>query len=208
MQGEINVKNALIIWGGWDGHTPQELADRLAKELGDKNYNCVQTCNFSILLNEDLKKYNVIIPIWSCGIKGNIYLDLLLDAVKDGVGLVAFHGAISWFEEDKYYDMIGGFYLNDAKPETYYVNIANSDHPITSNINNFEIISEKFFLMTNPQNHVLAYADFSGTAMPIAWVKNYGKGRVFYSSLAHTAEQFFNDSNLAMILNAIDWVAK
>jgi type 1 glutamine amidotransferase len=183
------------------------LAVRIAKELEIRNYHTVQTCNFCILLNEDLKKFDVIIPIWSCGIKGGYYLNMLLDAVKSGVGLVTFHGGISWFEEDKYYDMIGGFYLCDTKPETYHINIANSNHPITSGIGHFEVNSEKYFLMTNPGNNVLAYANFSGTNMPVAWIRNYGKGRVFYSSLAHTAEEFFNVSNFTMFLNAIDWVS-
>lgn len=201
------MKNALIIWGGWEGHTPQTFATRIAMELENRNYHTVETCNFSILLNEDLKKYDVIIPIWSCGLKGDHYLNLLLEAVKHGVGLVTFHGGISWFEEEKYYDMVGGFYLTDTKPEIYTINVVDNIHPITMNISEYEICSEKYYLMTDPQNNILAYANFSGTNIPIAWVKNYGKGRVFYSTLAHTEEQFFSTPNFTMILNAIDWAS-
>lgn len=200
------MKNVLIIWGGWNGHKPQSLSDRIAIELDKKGYNHTVTSDFSCLINEDLKKYDVIIPIWSCGIKGDFYLSMLLEAVKNGVGLLTFHGGINWFEDEKYYDLIGGFYIKDTQPETYLIRV-NNNHPITSGMIDYEISSEKYDLMTSPHNEVLAYADFSGINMPIAWVKNYGKGRIFYSALAHDEEQFFRDSNLKMILNAIDWVA-
>lgn len=143
--------------------------------------------------------------MWSCGIKGEYYLKPLLEAVEKGVGLATFHGGINWFEDEKYYRMIGALYLYDTKVEEYTITITDKKHPITAGLKDFNIISEKYYMQVDPTNHVLATANFSGIKTPIAWTKNYGKGRIFYTSLAHTAEQLFSDSNINMILNGIKW---
>lgn len=202
------MKKALIIWGGWEGHKPQFIAEKFKQELNNRNYDVALTSNFGILLNEELSNYDVIIPIWSCGIKGDFYLSQLLEAVEEGVGLATFHGGINWFEQEKYYEMIGALYINDCKPEKYNITITDKHHPITKSLSDFEILSEKYYIQVDPQNHVLANADFNGIKMPIAWIKNHGKGRVFYTSLAHSPEELFSQSSIAMILNGIDWCAK
>lgn len=199
------MKKALIIWGGWEGHNPQVIANGIGEMLEKRNYNVTITCDFAILINDELTKYDVIVPIWSCGIKGEYYLNPLLEAVKSGVGLATFHGGINWFEDEKYYKMIGASYLYDSSCEEYTIKITDKNHPITVGINDFNITSEKYYIQVDPSNHVLAMADFSGINTPIAWTRNYGKGRIFYTSLAHSSEQFFSNSNMIIILNGIEW---
>jgi type 1 glutamine amidotransferase len=48
-------------------------------------------------------------------------------------------------------------------------------------------------------------ADYSGINVPISWRRNYGKGRIFYTSLAHSYDQLFSSANMSMILNGIKW---
>lgn len=54
---------------------------------------------------------------------------------------------------------------------------------------------------------MLAFGNFLGIDMPIAWTRNYGQGRVFYTTLAHTVEELFREESIAIILNRIDWCA-
>ena len=50
----------------------------------------------------------------------------------------------------------------------------------------------------DPTNEVLATTTFTGehldfidgVVMPVVWKRRYGKGRVFYSALGHTADEF------------------
>jgi len=199
------MKKALIIWGGWEGHTPKLIADRIGELLEKDNYNVTITCDFAVLINDELIKYDVIVPVWSCGINGEYYLKQLLEAVKSGVGLATFHGGINWFEDEKYYKMIGALYLDDSSEEKYIIKITDKKHPITVGLDDFNIISEKYYMQVDPSNNVLTIADFSGIETPVAWTKNYGKGRIFYTSLAHSSEHFFSNSNMTMILNGIKW---
>ncbi|WBW97836.1 ThuA domain-containing protein [Oceanirhabdus sp. W0125-5] len=199
------MKKALIIWGGWEGHTPELIANRIGEILEKDNYNVTITCDFAILINDKLIKYDVIVPVWSCGIKSNYYLKPLLEAVNNGVGLATFHGGINWFEDEEYYKMIGALYLYDSNEEEYTIKITDKKHPITVSLDDFNIISEKYYIQVDPSNNVLAAADFSGIKTPISWTRNYGKGRIFYTSLAHSSEQFFSNSNMQMILSGIKW---
>lgn len=199
------MKKGLIIWGGWAGHNPESIAKEIGKMLEKNNYNVTITCDFSILMNEELTKYDFIVPVWSCGIKGEYYLKPLLEAVKRGVGLATFHGGINWFEDEEYYKMIGALYLYDTSNEEYVVTITDRKHLITEGLNDFTIISEKYYIQVDPSNHILAMADYSGINVPIAWTRNYGKGRIFYTSLAHSYAQLFSSHNMMMILNGIEW---
>jgi type 1 glutamine amidotransferase len=135
------MKKALIIWGGWVGHNPEPIAKEVGKMLEKNNHNATITCDFSILMNEELTKYDVIVPVWSCWIKGEYYLKPLLEAVKKGVGLATFHGGINWFEDEEYYKMIGALYLYDTSSEEYVVTITDKKHLITSGLNDFTIVS-------------------------------------------------------------------
>ena len=40
---------------------------------------------------------------------------------------------------------------------------------------------------------------------PVAWARNYGKGRVFYSTFGHTTESWDNPAMQTMWLEAIKW---
>lgn len=199
------MKKALIIWGGWEGHKPDTIAERLSRELEKRNYQCTVTSYFGIILSEGVNSFDVIIPIWSCGIQSDIYLNELLELIEDGVSLATFHGGIDWFDQKKYYELIGGMYLYDTEPETYKVKITNTSHPITKGLCDFTVHNEKYYLQVDTSNNILALANFSDVEVPVAWTRNYGKGRIFYTTLAHTPEELFKEECLNLLLNGIDW---
>ena len=204
---EEDVEKVLIIWGGWVGHHPESTAQRVG-ELLARTCAVTVTSDFATLINDDLTAYDVIIPVWSCGIRSDYYLDPLLQAVQRGVGLATFHGGINWFEDEKYYRMMGALYLSDSGEEEFAVTIADTEHPITAGVTDFRIVSEKYRIQVDPTNHILATADVAGVRTPIAWTRTHGAGRIFYTSLAHSPEQFFRSPNITMILNAIGWCAR
>ena len=122
-------------------------------------------------------------------------------------GLATFHGGIIGLNKKILWDD-RGFYLYDTKSEDYQIKIVNKNNVVTKEQNDFIIHSEKYFLQSDPTNDVLAFGNFSGIDMPIAWTRNYGQGRVFYTALAHTVEELFSEESLEMILNGIDWYAE
>jgi type 1 glutamine amidotransferase len=146
----------------------------------------------------------------------------LLDFVKSGHGYVSIHGADNappdWLPEWK--EMLGGIYSHVGKPDgkaimgTYTVKIADKSSPVTRGLEDFELKDELYSNM-QMQSEVkpLATIDYMGTTWPVAWTWNYGKGRVFHTSLGHRSfgpgkdDPLRNPNLQKLVVQGIDWVA-
>jgi len=67
--------------------------------------------------------------------------------------------------------------------------------------------------MVDPGIHVLADTEYvyegRSCTMPVAWVKPWGEGRVFYSALGHAPEEFTTTpQSLTLAIDGIRWAAK
>ena len=66
--------------------------------------------------------------------------------------------------------------------------MVDSEHPITEGVTEFMVEDEQYILDYDPRVNVLCSALWQGRAMPVAWTKAWGKGRVFYLALGHNSE--------------------
>ena len=104
--------------------------------------------------------------------------------VSGGKGLVGIHGT-AWWIGGRAVDLIGGHANWHPPGGTFTVNIDDSDHPITQGVGDFEVEDEIYMSAYDPYIHILASAEWSEKQHPLAWVKSYGDGRVFYTALGH-----------------------
>lgn len=81
--------------------------------------------------------------------------------------------------------MVGGYFVTHPRYRDYQVSIVDTEHPITEGINEFVVADEQYILDYDSRVHVLASALWEGSAVPVAWTKNWGKGRIFYLALGH-----------------------
>jgi len=168
-----------------------------------------------------MKRYTVIVPIWTMGEIGGEQRQGLCDAVRSGVGLAGWHGGMcdSFRLDTEYQFMTGGQWV--AHPGgiiRYTVDITDRTHPITRGLNDFRMKSEQYYLHTDPGNQVLATTTFSGrhggvpwvrgTVMPVVWTRRYGRGRVFFSSAGHVADDFKVPEALEIAKRGILWAAR
>jgi type 1 glutamine amidotransferase len=80
----------------------------------------------------------------------------------------------------------------------YRINVSKPSDSIMKGIKDFDYRSEQYYMHIDPAIEVLATTTFTGehcdfikgVIMPVVWKKIYGKGRVFYSALGHTADEF------------------
>ena len=140
----------------------------------------------------------------------------LLNAVRNGVGFAGWHGGSgdSFRNNPEYQFMVGGQWV--AHPGgviDYTVNIVNHTDPITRGLSDFRMHSEQYYMHVDPGNEVLATTMFGGdyaswikgVVMPVVWKRMYGKGRVFYSSLGHVAEDFAVPEALKITQRGLLW---
>jgi uncharacterized protein len=188
------VSDALIVWGGWDGHHPSEFADRCAAMLREAGLSVEVSDSLDALLGA--RDRRLVVPIWTMGTIPPEPLAALLDAVRGGVGLAGFHGGMgdAFRDATDFQFAVGGqFVAHPDDIKDYDVAIADHEHEITRGLGDFSMRSEQYYMHVDPSNHVLATTEFqaesapwvSGVVMPVAWTRRYGEGRVFYSSLGH-----------------------
>ena len=89
------TRKALIVWGGWSGHEPQQCAEIVAKALTDSDFDVEVRDTLDAYLDADLMStLNLIVPVWTMGEITNEQEKALLDAVKGGVGIAGWHGGM------------------------------------------------------------------------------------------------------------------
>jgi type 1 glutamine amidotransferase len=205
---EAARRAALIVWGGWEGHDPQRVAEMLAPQLEAGGYRVQVEPGVEALAEMDLAAFDVIVPVWSFGIQAPAALHAVLAAVTRGVGLAAFHGGIDWFADREYARMIGGHFVFHPPSNRYTVVVEDRSHAAVQGIDDFVVETEQYYFHLDPGNHVLTSTYFDDLRMPNTWVRTYGQGRVFYCSLAHTLDVLQQEPVLRLLLQGIRWAAR
>ncbi|MDL2209114.1 ThuA domain-containing protein, partial [Parabacteroides sp. OttesenSCG-928-O15] len=160
-----------------------------------------------------------IIQHWTQGTISRGQERALLTAVKSGIGLAGWHGGTgdSFRNNIEYQYMVGGQWVaHPGNVIPYRVNIIDKNDPVTRGLKDFDMKSEQYFMHVDPNVKVMATTTFSGehnewidgAVMPVVWKKQYGQGRVFYSSLGHVAKDFDVPEALEIMKRGIRWAAE
>ena len=214
------MKSALIVWGGWEGHEPEQTAQLFATSLREADYAVELSNTLDVYLDTTkLHSLSLIVPIWTMETITKEQEQGLLDAVQSGVGIAGWHGGMadSFRNNPNYQFMVGGQWV--AHPGNiidYTVNIANHDHPITAGISDFAMHSEQYYMHVDPSNQVLATTTFSGEyvpwiagcVMPVVWTRMWGQGRVFYCSVGHVAKDFDVPEAREIVRRGMLWASR
>lgn len=147
----------------------------------------------------------------------------LLDFVSDGKGLAGIHAATDCFYEwPEYGELIGGYFDGHPWHEKVTIRVNDRKHPVCRCFEDetFEIVDEIYQLRdpwSRTRQRVLLTLDTSSTNMlkegirrkdgdfGVTWVRTHGKGRVFYCSLGHREEIYWNPLVLRHYLAGIQF---
>lgn len=211
------MKKALIAAGGWDGHQPEKFANLFKGELQRHRVEATVETSLDTLADPGrLASYDLFFPCWTMGTLTGEQGKGLQAAVKAGLGLGGIHGGMGdAFRGNLDYEwMTGGHFLGHPHVGPYTVKVRDFSNPITEGLPaSFAYRSEQYYMMVDPGVHVLADTEYlyegRSCTMPVAWIKTWGKGRVFYSALGHQPEELseFPDS-LKLALRGLLWAAR
>ncbi|MEC0212471.1 ThuA domain-containing protein [Paenibacillus ehimensis] len=194
------MKKALIVWGGWPGHQPGEIAALFRDLLTDAEFEVEVSDTLEAFADgEKLKTLDLIVPVWSMGEADPALIRNVSAAVQNGAGLAGCHGGMcDAFRTDvEWQFMTGGQWV--AHPGDngvdYEVKLIPSSNPLLDGIGDFRVRSEQYYMHVDPAVNVLAITRFpvalgphspnGAVDMPVVWTKWWGAGRVFYCSLGH-----------------------
>ena len=215
----MNQRNALIVWGGWEGHQPAQCAAIVENFLVEEGFVVTKENRTSVFADPDLTRFDLIIPIYSMGSIADAEGKNLCAAVESGVGLAGFHGGMgdSFRLNTDYQFLTGGQWVaHPGNIISYRVNIVDKNDPITTGIEDFNYQSEQYYMHVDPSNHLLATTTFTGeycswidgVQMPVAWKRMHGRGKGFYSSLGHLASEFAVYEMATLFRRGMRWAAR
>jgi len=217
--GALDGKKVIFIYGGWEGHEPEECRDIFVPWMRSEGaevqvFDNLDCYTDSVLMaNTDL-----VVQIWTMGKIEREQEKGLLEAIKSGTGIAGWHGGLgdAFRNNTEYQFMVGGQWVaHPGKVIDYTVNITDKKDPVTRGMKDFAMHSEQYYMHVDPNVKVLAMTRFSGdhawwidgAVMPVVWKKTYGKGRVFYSSLGHVAADFDVPEALEIMKRGIRWAS-
>ena len=184
--------------------------------------------DMTVFERSNLEKYDAICLMSTTQLKfENLeYRENLLDFVKSGKGIIGIHAAT-----DNFYNwpeaaaMMGGLF--DEHPwhggGTWAVKIDDPAHPVLAAFKGqgFTINDElyRFRKLYSRENvRVLMSLNFDDEAtnevegirpndfdVPVSWVREFGAGRVFYSSIGHNPQVYWNPTVLQHYLDGIQF---
>ena len=147
----------------------------------------------------------------------------LLEFVRGGGGVVAYHHAVGgnthW---PQFHEMLGAAYWGHPWNEEVGVKLDEPDHPLLAAFEGKDFhLTEEIFQFRDPYSRkklrVLLSLDTRTTNMTVpwihrkdndfalAWVRRYGKGRVFYCAFGHRTEIWWNPTILRFYLDGIQF---
>ena len=225
MAASKEKKKALITWGGWSGHTPQQSAELFAPLLQDAGYDVDVVNTLDVYTDRDrMHSLDLLVPIWTMAEITKEQWQGLDAAIQSGVGLAGFHGGMidSFRTNTEYQWMTGVQWVSHPGNciERYTVYIEDESHPITAGLDDFELPNtEQYYCHHDPGNNVLCTTVFDqaqgnpslytqNAVHPYAWTKTWGKARVFGACWGHTDADFDVPEAKEIVRRGMLWASR
>jgi type 1 glutamine amidotransferase len=206
---------------------PLAPAERAMTELGVSSGLFRVDCTQDVakdFTKENLQNYDIVM-FYTTGPKKNLPIpDDVLDYFfqdwlrQKGHGFMGAHSAADTYGDyEPYWDMIGGTF--DGHPwgsgETVTVTVHDKNHPVSKPWGDEFTIKDEIYRFRHWQPekvHVLMSLNMAKTAkkadyhVPIAWVKDYGQGKVMHMSLGHNEAVWANPTYMESMLGGVKWI--
>jgi len=213
------MRRAIIVWGGWQGHEPEQCAEIVGDMLRQDGFAVEITADLGIFGSPALPQADLLVPIITGESIEQKHAEALVQAVRGGLGLAGHHGSIATtFKESSPFRYVSGvtWVAHPGDIIDFSVNIIRPDDPLMAGIPRFDWHSEQYYLHYDPSIDVLATTTFSGehdaavrnVTMPVVFKRNFGAGRIFYSALGHVASEFDHPYMPLILRRGLAWAAR
>jgi uncharacterized protein len=203
----VEARRIEILFLGDKGHhRPADMLPFLMKTLSVKGINFTYTENLNDLNSENLKKYDALMIFANHDQISTEQEKAMMEYVQGGKGLIPIHCASFCFRNsDWYVKAVGGQFKSHGR-DTFQTEIIVADHPITKGLKAFRSFDETYVHdKVNPDKLVLMERVDATRREPYTWVRNEGKGRVFYTAWGHDENTWSNPGFQELIERGVYW---
>ena len=217
------MRRALVVRGGWEGHTPEAVTDEFIGFLTADGFEVEVEDSLEVYADtEFMASLSLVMQSWT---QGDILADEfrgLRDAICQGVGFAGWHGGVldAFRQTAEFNQMLGGVFAahpHGMVPHTVTITPEGHRHPVTEGIGDFDITTEQYWVLADSLSTVLATVDMAPQPgdpwpepyrSPAAWARRWGQGRIFISTLGHSVEDLRVPQVRTLTERGLRWAAR
>ena len=228
--GQLKNKHVLVFTKNGKGYVHENIPASIAalQKIGaENNFKVDTTTNSALFTDDNLKKYDAII---FSNTNNNVFDTdeqklAFMRYIQAGGGFMGIHSASGTERNWKWFKlMLGATFLRHPPFQKFSVHVLDKKHPAVKNLSSQWETNDEcyFFKEVNPAVHVLLYSDIStikdsadgknstpdifGNRYPAAWCQEFDGGRIFYTALGHSKDDYSNTTYLTHLLEGLKWV--
>ncbi|SDD57878.1 ThuA domain-containing protein [Auraticoccus monumenti] len=228
-------RRALVVRGGWEGHQPVEATDLFIPFL--------QESGFTVDVHGSPEPYadagymagvDLIVQCMTMSTIEKEQFEGLRSAVEAGAGFAGWHGGIadSYRNTSDYLHLVGGqFACHPGKhPDERVGDMSDNyvpyrvtmlpeaaDHPITTGIEDFDLVTEQYWVLSDDYVDVLATTTqkvrewdpwHREVTSPAIWTRQWGEGRIFVTTAGHQVDVLEDPSVNLIVRRGLLWASR
>ena len=227
---KLKGRHILIFTKNGSGYIHENISASIAalQKMGaENNFSTDTTTRSDLFTDDNLKKYDAII---FSNTNNNVFDNeqervAFMRYIQAGGGFMGIHSASGTERNWKWFKlMLGATFLRHPPFQPFSVYVLDKKHPAAKNLLPVWKTNDEcyFFKEFNPSVKVLLVSDIStitessdgkntkpdifGNRYPAAWCQEFDGGKIWYTALGHSKEDYSNPVYLAHILEGVKWV--
>ncbi|MEU2202130.1 ThuA domain-containing protein [Isoptericola sp. NPDC019482] len=229
------TRRALVVRGGWDGHSPEAATDLFLPFLREQGFEVrVETDNEVYADADTMAATDLVLQCVTMSQISGPALQGLRAAVEAGTGLAGWHGGIadSYRNSSDYLQLVGGQFATHPGKEphlrvgdgsdnflrhTVELTDLGREHPITAGLDDVELETEQYWVLHDDLIDVLATTTHPApewhpwhrpVTSPAVWTRQWGAGRVFVATPGHSVDVLENPTVRTIVERGLLWASR
>jgi type 1 glutamine amidotransferase len=219
----VTSRTALIVRGGWPGHSPVEATDRFLPFLEESGFRVTVSDSLDVYTDAGLMAgTDLIVQCWTMGTITAEQVAGLRGAVQAGTGLAGWHGGIadSFRGNSDYLHLVGGQFAchpGGFVDHTVEVVPEQAAHPIVAGLTSVALHTEQYWVLADGHNQVLATTTLPSrqgdpwaepVVSPAVWTRQWGKGRIFVCTVGHQPQDLDVPAVRSIVERGLAWASR
>jgi len=218
------TRQALVVRGGWEGHSPVEATERFIPFLKEHGFAIEVHDGPEVYADaERLAATDLVVQCYTQGEATDEQVLGLSAAVANGTGLAGWHGGLcdSYRGSPDYLHLIGGQWAAHPGGFVEYDVVVvpeQADHELVAGLNpRWSLNTEQYWVLTDELNQVLATTTFEPAddtswqvpvTCPAVWTRRWGQGKVFVSTIGHKLEDLDHPDVRTLTERGLLWASR
>ncbi|MFF0723006.1 ThuA domain-containing protein [Micromonospora sp. NPDC003816] len=228
-------RRALVVRGGWAGHRPVEATDLFIPFLERNGYEVRVEESTEVYADAaELAATDLIVQCMTMSQITGEQVAGLAAAVVAGTGFTGWHGGIvdSFRASSDYLHLVGGQFAvhpgvepcargggeqDSFLPHSVTITDLGRNHPITAGIEDFDLVTEQYWVLHDDLIDVLATTTHPTQAWhpwhrpvtsPAIWTRTWGAGRIVVTTPGHSLDVLEHTAVRTVIERGMLWATR